>query len=189
MQAWLTSQGFTLTQQDPNHTTVFAEASPAKIEAALGVTFARVTTSDGESTSAITAPSLPAVLAGSTLAINGLQPQLRLHHQDLAPEVITIPNNSIPVTAPKRCHGAVQCAGELHRQRANDRGHYGRHLLGLRLQRLLLDHRAQLNRGRFPDHDHRFRQRGDQQLRLRLRSHARCRNRQRHGSGGEGPAL
>jgi kumamolisin len=100
MQAWLTSQGFTLTQQDPNHTTVFAEATTGKIEAALGVTFARIATGDGEFTSAITAPSLPAELAGSTLAINGLQPQLRLHHQDLTPEVITIPNDSIPVTAP-----------------------------------------------------------------------------------------
>jgi sugar lactone lactonase YvrE len=47
------------------------------VSTAFQVTFARVATSDGEFTSAITAPSLPADISPSVLGIHGLQPHIR----------------------------------------------------------------------------------------------------------------
>jgi kumamolisin len=88
---WLKGNGFTLTMEDPNHTNVFARGTVAQIENAMGVHFARVATADGEFTSAISAPNLPEELSGAVLTINGLQPHLRMHHQDvLQPDVTTI---------------------------------------------------------------------------------------------------
>jgi kumamolisin len=77
--AWLESQGFTLTLADPNHTNLFASGPVAAVATSFGVTFARVATADGEFTSAITAPSLPADLAGAVLNFSGLQPHVRRH--------------------------------------------------------------------------------------------------------------
>ena len=90
---WLVSQGFKLTLNDPNHTTVFASGTVAQIETAFdGVTFARVKTADGEFTSAVTAPSIPVELADTTLAIGGLQPHLRLRSQMPKPQIVTEPS-------------------------------------------------------------------------------------------------
>jgi kumamolisin len=87
---WLKGQGFTLTQEDPNHTNIFARGTISQIERSLGVNFARVGTADGEFTSAISAPSLPEELSGTVLAINGLQPHLRMHHHiSFRPDIIT----------------------------------------------------------------------------------------------------
>jgi kumamolisin len=77
--------------EDPNHTNVFARGTVAQIENSMDVHFARVATADGEFSSAISAPNLPGELSGAVLAINGLQPHLRMHHQDvLQPDVATI---------------------------------------------------------------------------------------------------
>jgi kumamolisin len=78
--SWLTAQGFTVTQADSSHTNVFARGSVDQASAALGVSFARVATRDGEFSSAVTAPSLPASLAGVVLSIDGLQPHILMHH-------------------------------------------------------------------------------------------------------------
>jgi len=77
--AWLTAEGFTLTVADSNHTNLYARGTVAAIANAFGVTFARVATADGEFTSAITAPSLPADIAAAILSIDGLQPHVRAH--------------------------------------------------------------------------------------------------------------
>jgi kumamolisin len=77
--AWLESQGFTLTLADPNHTNLFASGPVAAVATSFGVTFARVATADGEFTSAITAPSLPAEIAAPVLNVGGLQPHVRSH--------------------------------------------------------------------------------------------------------------
>jgi kumamolisin len=77
--AWLVAEGFALTVADPNHTNLYARGTVAGIANAFGVTFARVATGDGEFTSAITAPSLPADIAPAVLGIDGLQPHVRAH--------------------------------------------------------------------------------------------------------------
>jgi kumamolisin len=77
--AWLVAQGFTLTANDPTHTTIFAQGAVAAVAKALGVAFARVATADGEFTSAVSAPSLPAEVANPVLSIDGLQPHRRAH--------------------------------------------------------------------------------------------------------------
>jgi len=79
---WLAASGFTMKLPDKNYTTIFARGSVAKIEEVFGVTFSRVATSDGEFTSAVTAPALPTdqgLPLEAVLAINGLQPHLRAH--------------------------------------------------------------------------------------------------------------
>lgn len=81
--SWLVSEGFSLTQIDRNHTNVFARGSVARVSEALGVTFARVATADGEFTSAVSPPCLPAGLSGPVLCINGLQPHIRARHPRL----------------------------------------------------------------------------------------------------------
>ena len=57
--AWLESQGFAHTLTDANHTNLFVSGTVAQIGDALGVSFARVATTDGEFTSAVSAPSVP----------------------------------------------------------------------------------------------------------------------------------
>ncbi len=76
---WLITQGFIITQEDPNHTNVFARGTVAQIENALGAIFAKVATADGKFVSAIAPPSLPSEISDSVLAVNGLQPHVRLH--------------------------------------------------------------------------------------------------------------
>ncbi|HXC01656.1 MAG TPA: protease pro-enzyme activation domain-containing protein [Opitutaceae bacterium] len=80
VETWLQGQGFTVSTEDPNHTSISASGTVAQIENSLGVNFARVATADGQFTSAISAPNLPVELAGAVLAVNGLQPHLRMHH-------------------------------------------------------------------------------------------------------------
>jgi kumamolisin len=84
VRSWLTQNGFTLTLDDSNHTNIFARGTIARIEAAFNVSFARVATADGEFSSAVTAASLPAEIAGSVLSIAGLQPHLRARHHPRA---------------------------------------------------------------------------------------------------------
>jgi len=112
--AWLGAQGFTQTLRDRSHTSVFVQGSVAEVARAFGSQFARVAASDGEYTSAISAPSVPGDLAAAVLSVNGLQPQLRLRHigsssgpfpQDLAGGLVYVtPDNvasayNIPATA------------------------------------------------------------------------------------------
>jgi len=78
--AWLSAQGFEQTLRDRTHTSVFVRGSVAGVARAFGVQFARVAASDGEYTSAITAPAVPGDIAESVLSVNGLQPHLRLRH-------------------------------------------------------------------------------------------------------------
>ncbi|HSY53516.1 MAG TPA: protease pro-enzyme activation domain-containing protein, partial [Opitutaceae bacterium] len=90
--SWLKEQGFSLTMEDPNHTNIFASGTVAQIERSLGVSFARVAMADGEFTSAISAPKLPEEISGAVLAINGLQPHLRMQHEgpSFQPDITTI---------------------------------------------------------------------------------------------------
>ena len=79
MAAWLTAQGLTVTRDDTMRLSLFARGTISQLKQAFQVDFARVTTDEGEFTSAITAPSLPAALAPSLVGVNGLQPHLRPH--------------------------------------------------------------------------------------------------------------
>jgi kumamolisin len=100
--AWLDAQGFERTLADASHMNVFARGRVADISRVFGVQFARVAVSDGEYTSAVTAPSVPADLAGVILAVNELQPEFRMRHvsaQAVAPrdavggDVFVTPDN------------------------------------------------------------------------------------------------
>ncbi len=116
--AWLASQGFTPTLADNSHISVFVRGSVAQVARAFGVAFARVAASDGEYTSAVSAPGIPADLAGVVLAVNGLQPEFRLRHvkaagmqpQDLVgQDVFVTPDNlSSAYSIPKTATGAGQ---------------------------------------------------------------------------------
>jgi kumamolisin len=77
---WLEAQGFEITFEDSMHTNLFVRASVARIAVAFGVQMARIATADGEYTTAISAPGIPAAIAESVLSVNGLQPQMRLRH-------------------------------------------------------------------------------------------------------------
>ena len=85
VRSWLVSQGFIVTQEDPNHTNIFVRGTAAQVEASLGATFGKVATADGEFVSAISAPTLPEEISDSVLSINGLQPHIRMHHQGSGP--------------------------------------------------------------------------------------------------------
>jgi kumamolisin len=84
VEAWLAAQGFLQTLQDRCHTTVFVRGSVAQVARAFGIAFARVAAADGEYTSAVSEPSVPAELSGVVLSVNSLQPQLRLRHISVA---------------------------------------------------------------------------------------------------------
>ncbi|HTQ31236.1 MAG TPA: S53 family peptidase [Opitutaceae bacterium] len=98
---WLVNQGFTLTQQDPNHTAVFAQGTVAQIQNSLYATFAKVGTADGEFTSAITAPSLPVELSAAVLGIDGLQPHIRMHRRTIIVRRPQVNISGVPYLAPK----------------------------------------------------------------------------------------
>ncbi len=103
VRAWLASQGFTVTMPDNAHTSVFVQGSVADVSRAFGVAFARVAVSDGEYTSAVGAPMIPADLAPVVLGVNGLQPEFRLRHvrsRALAPQDLY--SGKVYVT-PDRC--------------------------------------------------------------------------------------
>jgi kumamolisin len=91
--AWLAAQGFEATLPDRQHTTVFVKGSVSAVSRAFGVQFARVAVSDGEYTSAVTEPAVPADLAPVVLSVNGLQPQFRLRHLRVA--AAPVPNDAV----------------------------------------------------------------------------------------------
>ena len=97
---WLTAQGFAVKRADKYALSVFASGSVAQIERVFGMKFGRVMFAGVESTSALIAPSLPAVVAGPVLAINGLQPHLRPRiHSTITPAgPAKLLNNSPPYT-------------------------------------------------------------------------------------------
>jgi Pro-kumamolisin, activation domain/Subtilase family len=76
LRKWLIAQGFEVQPAAQYELSVFARGTVAQLQRVFGVTFARVQFRGEEHTSAVTAPSLPAVVAGLVLSINGLQPHL-----------------------------------------------------------------------------------------------------------------
>jgi kumamolisin len=73
---WLIAQGFEVLPAAQYELSVFARGTVAQLQRVFGVTFARVQFRGEERTSAVTAPSLPADVAGPVLSVNGLQPHL-----------------------------------------------------------------------------------------------------------------
>ncbi len=73
---WLKAQGLEVTRTDGNRLGVFGRGSVDAVSSAFQVTFGRVATADGEFTSAVTAPSLPADISPAVLGIHGLQPHI-----------------------------------------------------------------------------------------------------------------
>ena len=80
--AWLKSQGFTITRDDPSRLVVYASGRLPQIRKGLQVHLVSVTANGGRVYHAAdTAPSLPQSIAGPVLGINHLQPyhQRRKH--------------------------------------------------------------------------------------------------------------
>lgn len=77
--AWLQGQGFEITHESSDRTSVYARATVDQIEKSLGVEMARVTKDGITYTAARNAPSLPAEVAKSVHAIIGLQPFRQAH--------------------------------------------------------------------------------------------------------------
>jgi kumamolisin len=91
---WLQKQGLTLVPNSGG-LVVFARGTVAQVRDAFQVSFARVANDDGEITSAITAPSVPATLAPAIIGVNGLQPHLRKH-----PRLVARPDSATSFATP-----------------------------------------------------------------------------------------
>jgi kumamolisin len=75
--AWLTRQGFTSIETSADHSSVYATGTVTQIEKSLGVTMKSVTYNGETRPAATTPPVLPKEIAGSVVAIDGLQPWVR----------------------------------------------------------------------------------------------------------------
>jgi kumamolisin len=97
---WLTTQGFAVKPLDKYNLSIFAAGSVAQSERAFGTKFGRVKFAGVESSSALTAPSLPATFAPAVLGINGLQPHLhpKTHFQIASGQPQKLINNQPPYT-------------------------------------------------------------------------------------------
>ena len=90
--AWLESQGFKITLDANTRHAVFAEGASSRVAAAFGVTLARVSTPDGEFTSAISAPLIPDAIAFRVTGVRGLQPHLIRHPRtQRLPQALVVP--------------------------------------------------------------------------------------------------
>jgi kumamolisin len=102
--AFLTSQGFTVKPANRSfNLSVFASGSVTQIQRAFATSFSRVAFAGVEASSAVTAPSLPAAVAGPALGINGLQPALRPRlHSTITPQhPQALIDNLPPYTVPE----------------------------------------------------------------------------------------
>ena len=78
--AWLLGEGFVMDEtHDPMRLNIFVHHTVADVARVFQVRFARVASNDGEFTSVVTAPSVPAPYSSVVLGIMGLQPHLRFH--------------------------------------------------------------------------------------------------------------
>jgi kumamolisin len=75
---WLTTEGFTITQTDPNRLCVFAKGTLAQIQQSLQTEIVRVSVKGRKYHAARTQPSLPDSIATPLLGVNGLQPFLKM---------------------------------------------------------------------------------------------------------------
>jgi kumamolisin len=97
---WLSGKGFEIEPGTKFNLSVFAHGSVAQVELAFETRFARVQFDGNESSSALTAPSLPAAIAARVLGINGLQPHLRprRHSKIISGQPQKLINNAPPYT-------------------------------------------------------------------------------------------
>ena len=101
---WLAAQGLEVTRTDSNHLAVFGRGSVGAVGRAFHVAFARVAVKgDGEYTSAVTAPSLPADVSPIVLGIHGLQPHIKRR----------------PLSTPRALHPNINLSGYLPAQIAS----------------------------------------------------------------------
>jgi len=112
--AWLQAEGLLAPTGSRAHMNLFASGSTAAVAQALGVTMARVASVDGEFTSAVSDPAVPADLAVVVLSVNGLQPEFRPHPVRTAPQARPADeiNNDVFVT-PDNIQSAYQFPSNL----------------------------------------------------------------------------
>ena len=109
---WLSAQGFAVKQPAKYNLSVFASGTVAQIERAFETKFGRVKREDNEYSSASTAPSLSAEIAGPVLGINGLQPELhpKPHFRVTSGQPQKLINNQPPYTV-KEIANAYNASG------------------------------------------------------------------------------
>jgi kumamolisin len=99
---WLAAQGFAIEPRANSNLSVFAHGSIAQVELAFGTKFGRVKFEGHESSSALIAPSLPAMIADRVLGVNGLQPHLRpKSHSRILGQAQKLIDNTPPYTVPE----------------------------------------------------------------------------------------
>jgi kumamolisin len=109
---WLAGKGFEIEPRTKYNLSIFARGSIAQVELAFKTKFARVRFDGNESSSALIPPSLPAMLAGRVLGVNGLQPHLRPkpHSKMLLRQPQKLINNVPPYTV-KEISNAYNASG------------------------------------------------------------------------------
>jgi kumamolisin len=108
---WLIGQGFTITLTDPNRLAIFASGPVWQVSQAFQVNFARVLFENGEYTSAISAPGVPAALAPVILGVNGLQPHIHAYKHAQLQLVQNTPGSIVPPYYPSEVKHAYNADG------------------------------------------------------------------------------
>lgn len=86
---WLKAEGFTITETDPDHLSVFVRGSIAQIQESLQTEMVEVNMEGRSYHAARTHPSLPRQVATAVLGINGLQPYLKARKLLMRPQVVS----------------------------------------------------------------------------------------------------
>ena len=185
--AWLKGEGLTITSEDASHLAIFGRGTVAQVSRAFQTTFARISFAGRETTSAVTAPSLPAALSGVVLGINGLQPHLapQKHSRQLGPRPLSTTGNGPPFL-PSQIAKAYNGSSVTADRRGADHRHRHRHLPVEQRSHVLLEHlRGESIAEQYPGDT----SRAGPLARAFRRRDARCGMEQFHGAGRQGARL
>ncbi len=99
---WLAAQGFGVESPANYNLSVFAHGSIAQVELAFKTKFGRVKFREIETSSALVAPSLPALISDRVLGVDGLEPHLRPKaHSRILGQAQKLIDNAPPYTVPE----------------------------------------------------------------------------------------
>jgi len=112
IRSWLVAQGFKISLDATTRHAIFAKGTNARVAAVFGVTLARVTTADGEFTSAVSEPSLPDEVAGPVAGIRGLQPHI-VRHPHRSQKALQLTSNTYWAITPAAVAATYQAPASL----------------------------------------------------------------------------
>ncbi len=108
---WLKGEGFTVDAVADTNLAVFAHGTTAQIQASFQVTMGLITANATDRVVTLTAPSLPAAIAGPALGVSGLsyrRPQSRLMHPSAAtPRATGVPANGYHINQLATAYGGT----------------------------------------------------------------------------------